>query len=137
MVATCIDQIISASALETHIYSTLQPAYASRYHKMMSAVTKYLLPLGLTMPQPNRDVIFVYFVLLTLQEPLDATAISKKAVEEEDLVIAAGPLFQVQGDTSGQQGAFERDFRLSFAWEDEDKLEVGIVRLSRVIIRSL
>lgn len=103
----------------------------------MSAITKYLLPLGLTMPQPNRDVIGGYFVWLTLPKPLTAEDIAKKALDDEEVRIAPGPLFQIPGDSSGQQGAFERDFRLSFAWEDEGMFEEGIERLSRVIRRSL
>lgn len=104
---------------------------------MMSAITEHLLPLGITMPQPGRQVIGGYFIWLTLPEPLLAEEVSKKALDEEQVVIAAGPLFKVQGDPSGEQGAFERDFRLCFSWESEGNLTEGVERLGGVIKRSL
>lgn len=136
MVATFIDQLLSTSALDTHIYSVLQPAYAARYHSMMSAINKYLLPLGLTMPQPNRDVVGGYFIWLTLPKPLLAEEIARRALAES-VIIAEGSLFTVQGDPNGEKGSFERDFRLCFSWEEEASLKEGIERLGRVIRRSM
>jgi hypothetical protein len=42
-------------------------------------------------------------------------------------------LFKVQGDEEGPGMGFERDMRICYAWEDEDKLAEGIERLARII----
>lgn len=136
LVATFLANMLSTSSLQDHIHTVLQPAYASRYHTAMSAVTKHLLSLGITMPQPHRDVVGGYFMWFTLPEPLRAVEVAKKALEEEDLIVAEGALFRVQGDKSGE-GAFERDLRICFSFEEEGKLAEGIERLGRLLRRIL
>merc|ERR1711939_1039454 len=103
---------------------------------MISAVEQHLLPLGLTMPQANRDVAGGYFVWLRLPGGLVADVISKRALAE-GLIIITGPSFRVEGDEATPETRFDRDIRLCFAWESKDLLEEGVVILARVIRSSL
>lgn len=60
-----------------------------------------------------------------------------RATTEENILVAAGPLFEVPGDNMQVGTKFENNLRLCFAWEDEDKLAEGVERLARVLWRML
>ena len=98
---------------------------------MISAVEEYLLPLGVTLPQTGRDVVGGYFIWLSLPPPMQAEEVAVCAQEEENLVIAPGPIFAVYGDEKAVD--LEGKVRLCFSWEQEEKLVEGIQRLARVI----
>ena len=55
------------------------------------------------------------------------------AKQDENLVIAPGPIFAVSGDEKAVD--LVRDVRICFAWEDEGKLAEGIRRLGQLICR--
>ena len=95
------------------------------------AVEEHLLPLGVTLPQRNRDVVGGYFIWLSLPAPLLAQEVAVRARQEENLIIAAGPIFAVYGDEKAVD--LERKVRVSFSWEEEAMLTEGIQRLARVI----
>jgi DNA-binding transcriptional MocR family regulator len=133
--ATFIHQLLMDSTLSQHIHTVLQPTYARRYHNMMNALHEHVLPLGVTMPQADRDVAGGYFVWLTLPKELDSDLITKKALHE-GLVIASGTSFRVQGDPASE-GLFIHEIRLCFSWAEEDLIEEGIQRLARVIKREM
>ncbi len=100
---------------------------------MISAIHNYLTHLGVTLPQADRDVIGGYFVYLTLPKPLQAEDVAMSAKEDENLIIAPGPVFGVYGDEKAVD--LTRKVRLSFSWEAEDKLAEGVQRLGQVIVR--
>jgi DNA-binding transcriptional MocR family regulator len=137
LVASFISDMLATGTLQKLILQELQPAYAERYYRIMSAIKQHLIPLGLTMPQPDNQVAGGYFLWLTLPPPLDATLIWRRALEEEYLTIISGPKFKVDGDEDNESTKFDRDFRLCFAWAELDSLEEGIVRLARVIKSEL
>lgn len=137
LVASFISDMLATETLQKHIFQELQPAYAERYYRIMGAITEHLLPLGLTMPQPDNQVAGGYFVWLTLPSPLDATKIWRRSLDEENLTIISGPKFKVDGDEDNESTKFERDFRLCFAWTEVPLLAEGIVRLARVIKSEL
>lgn len=137
LVASFIYEMLAAGILQKHIWEELQPAYAKRYHLMTQAIQQHLLPLGLTMPQADKEVAGGYFIWLTLPGSLNATHIFKRALAEENLTIISGPKFKVDGDEENDATKFERDLRLCFAWEDVNLLEEGVVRLARVIQREM
>lgn len=87
----------------------------------------------MTLPQPSREVVGGYFIWLSLPEPLLADAVAKRAQAEENLIVAQASLFAVYGDA--RKGELEREIRVCFSWEEEDKLGEGIERLARVIRR--
>lgn len=123
--------LLDTGELDRHIYTTLQPSYARRYYSLMEAIEQHLLPLGVTLPQGDREVVGGYFVWIALPEPLVANDVGRQAREEENLIIGEGPLFAVAGDERTKD--LERQVRLCFSWEEEEKLAEGIGRLATVI----
>ncbi|KAL8912713.1 MAG: hypothetical protein Q9171_002346 [Xanthocarpia ochracea] len=134
MTSTFITQMLESGDLEKHIYTTLQPTYARRYHKIINAINHYLLPLDVTLPQSNRDIVGGYFLWLALPKPLIADAVAQRAKAEENLIVGQGPLFAVYGD---ERKDLERQVRVCFSWEAEGNLSEGIQRLATVIRRML
>lgn len=133
LTATFMAELLRSGDLQRHILQALQPAYASRYRKMMAAIQQHLLPLGVTTPQMGTEVVGGYFIWLTLPEPLNARELAAAAKEVENVIIAPGSLFGVDGDST--EDDFERGIRLCFSWEDEEKLGEGVERLARTVRR--
>lgn len=127
--------MLKTGALWAHILDTLQPAYARRYRLMMRAIEEHLLPLGVTLPQPEREFVGGYFLWLTLDEKLKGAEVAKAALADEVLVVAHGELFEIPGDRSEGQLRFDHHLRLCFAWEAEENLTEGVRRLANVISR--
>ena len=118
------------------------------------AVDKYLIPLGITRPTPGTTV-GGYFIWLTLPPGLVASKIAQRAKDEMSLLIGEGPLFKVEGAATAS-GSFDTDscptngsstfvkghddlenyIRICFSYEDEDKLEEGVMRLAALIERA-
>ena len=128
--------MLATHKLQEHILCTLQPAYAQRYHAIMTAITQHLLPLGVSIPRTNPHVAGGYFVWLTLPEPLRSETITRKAAEEQDLIISDGNAFQVQGEEDSAI-SFDKNIRLSFSYETEEHLIEGVERLARLIRQEL
>lgn len=99
----------------------------------MAAIEKHLIPLGVTLPQTNRDVVGGYFIWLSLPAPLQAEEVAMIAKRDENLVMAPGPIFAVYGDEKAVD--LVRNVRICFSWEEEGKLADGIRRLGQVICR--
>jgi DNA-binding transcriptional MocR family regulator len=131
LVASFIHDMLEKGTLQQHIFHFLQPEYAERYHRILAAVEQHLSPLGLTMPQANKEVAGGYFVWLKLPGRLVANVIYQKALEA-DLIIHTGPKFRVDGDET-PEARFNQNIRLCFAWEEKDLLEEGVARLASVI----
>ena len=101
----------------------------------MKAITTHLLPLGFQLPQTTRSVIGGYFTWLTLPSGLkSAEALARRCREDENVVIAAGKIFEVPGDESVK---FEANVRLCWSWEEESELDEGIRRVGVVTRRML
>ena len=101
---------------------------------MMSAIREELIPLGVVVPAADKSGIGGgYFLWLTLPTGMDAELVARKALDDEMLVLPPGSTFQVHGDTRNSQNVFRNDFRLCFAWAQEELLAEGIQRLARVI----
>lgn len=96
---------------------------------------EHLVPLGVTLPQTDRDVMGGYFLWFSLPSPLKADELALRAREEENVIIAPGPIFGVYGDTTIVD--LGRKVRICFSWEEEDRLVEGVERLQRVIRRML
>lgn len=126
-----MSNLIESGDLQRHISQTLQPTYARRYQCMVSAIEKLLLPLGVTLPQTSRDVVGGYFIWLSLPAPMQAEEVALRARQEENLIIAPGPIFAVYGDEKAVD--LERKVRVCFSWEPEAMLAEGIQRLAQVI----
>jgi DNA-binding transcriptional MocR family regulator len=136
LVASWIHQLLASNTLQQHILRVLQPAYARRYHVMMAAITKHLLPLGVSTHQANADVAGGYFIWLKLPEPLKSEAVTRKAAKEQELIISDGNAFQVQGDEKSGI-SFQSNIRLCFSYETEENLVEGVERLARLVKKDL
>lgn len=126
--------LLETNKLQDHILHTLQPAYAKLYHALHAAITKNLLPLGFTLPQPTRNVVGGFFVWLSLPEGLFAADLARVCREEESVIVAHGAMFEVPGDDAVK---FEGNVRLCFAWEEEERLKEGVRRIKRAAERLL
>jgi DNA-binding transcriptional MocR family regulator len=133
LVATFLHDMIVQGTLSKHVFEFLQPKYAKRYHILISAIEKHLMPLGITVPQPDKVVAGGYFIWLRLPGRLKADMIYQSALQMQNLTIITGPKFRVDGDEKAADSQFDQNIRLCFAWEDEELLEEGVVRLSKVI----
>lgn len=129
LTATFISDMLKTGALQKHISQRLLPEYAERYHNLTSATESHLLPLGVTIPQPNKDVAGGYFVWLRLPGRVQAAAVVAKALEQ-NLIVIDGPRFRVDGSDSSSEPAFAQNIRLCFAWADKELLAEGVVRLA-------
>lgn len=134
LTSTYLARLLQTGQLQNHIQTVLRPAYATRYSLMADAIKEHLLPLGFTMPQPDRDVVGGYFVWLGLPETLNAKELTQRCQDEESLVIAPGDIFEVPGDDGL---SFERSIRLCFAFEEEARLGEGVRRIGEVAKRML
>ncbi|KAL2820681.1 pyridoxal phosphate-dependent transferase [Aspergillus granulosus] len=128
-----VDQLFHQGFLQTHIDQVLRPAYASRYHRMMSAIEEHLLPLGATLPFAGPSVAGGYFIWVALPESLRASDLVPVALQEHHVKVAAGDLFQVQRDPARGRNQFGSFVRLCVAWEQEQHLAEGVRRLGRAI----
>ena len=137
LVATFVHQLLETGALQKHINEKLRPAYAQRYHELVHAIEDELVPLGVVPTKVEADVAGGYFIWLLLPKGLNAGTISRQAVAEENLTVAGGALFKVQGDENGSDEELERSIRLAFSWEAEDMLVEGVERLASLIRRVL
>lgn len=134
MTAAIIANLMSSGDLQNHITSTLIPAYFSRYHTILAAITKHLLPLGVSIANTSKDpqaVFGGYFVWISLPPDVHCDEVTARAKREENLIVAPGSLFGVRGDDEGH--GLKDKMRLCFAWEDERLLKEGVERLGRVI----
>ncbi|KAI0555606.1 pyridoxal phosphate-dependent transferase [Xylaria curta] len=134
--------------LDTLIRETLVPSYARRHALLTRAIRTELVPLGVRMHEGSllgcEDVYGGYFVWITLPDGKStekrkpwptAQAIANRCRADEALMIGNGELFAVHGDEAAMR--FENAIRFCFAWEDEDDLVDGVVRLGRVIRKML
>lgn len=135
LTATIIDQVMRSGGLGRHIEDVLQPAYKHRYEKMMGAVKSELVPLGVTVENTEEVKVFGgYFIWLNLPQGMDGELVAQMALEEENLIVAKGSIFEVEGD---EGVTLPRGLRLCFAAVEVDDLAEGVVRLGRVVGRLL
>ncbi|KAL2823402.1 pyridoxal phosphate-dependent transferase [Aspergillus cavernicola] len=128
-----VDQLFPSGFLQSHIDEVLRPAYAGRYHRMMSAIQDHLLPLGVTLPFAMTPATGGYFIWVALPGSLRASDVAPVALQAHRVKVAAGDLFRVEGDRAVSRNEFGSYVRLCFAWEQEDKLAEGVRRLGCAI----
>jgi DNA-binding transcriptional MocR family regulator len=129
-----ITELIRNGELQDHIAKVLIPAYAHRWEKMMDAISRFLVPLGVRLSRMSlagMEISGGYFIWLQLPERLLAEDVANVAKQREQLTIAHGNMFEVYGDEEAVK--FDSGVRLCFSWEDEDKLVEGVERLGKVI----
>ena len=81
-------EALETGTLQRYVYDQLQPAYGSRYRRMVEAITERLVPLGVSIPQTDREIVGGYFIWMTLPSPLKGSVLAQRAKEEENVVVA-------------------------------------------------
>jgi|SRR5690242_3661681 len=74
--------------LQRRVYEQLQPTYGRRYRSMIKAINDLLVPLGVRLPQTDRDIVGGYFIWLTLPDGIEGGALVERAREDENVVVA-------------------------------------------------
>ncbi|RDW83402.1 hypothetical protein BP5796_04893 [Coleophoma crateriformis] len=151
--STLVAQLLQKNILQDHIQQVLIPTYIGRYHSLMNAIEKYLVPLEAKVDigesfavtlQRNTQTIQTeeaggFFTYITLPSDLpDTKVLAARALAEYNLKLAFGELFQVRGDgESGKRPGreFDHSLRLCWAWEENHRLEAGIRRLADLILK--
>lgn len=134
--AAVISDLVSSGELERMVDETTRPALRRRHGLMMDAVTKHLVPHGAevrTSSLLGGDVYGGYFVWITLDVETLAQTVGTAALDEENLIIGVGNMFEVKGDEKSVK--FDKQIRLCFAWEPEEDLVEGVERLGRLLKR--
>ena len=129
-------ELVQSGQLQNHISTTLQPAYAERYTCITNEIQKLLVPLGVALLEADREIAGGYFIWIELPPKLNADGLTRRAKEEENLILGPGSFFGVSNDEDYAR-RLDRSIRLCLAWEDQDLLREGIERLANVINRML
>ena len=134
LVAAMLGDLIETGELEDHIEKAVRPLLQRRHRIMVDAVDEFVAPFGAKLRRSSLhggEIYGGYFVWFSLEDGLCAEQVARRALEEENLIIGHGNMFSVKGDES--TSLFDRDIRLSFAWEPEDSLVEGVKRLGTVL----
>lgn len=134
--ATMVCEMMRSGDLKRHIDGTCRPALQRRHALLMKAVHEKLDRFGIEVLDGNvgsedgQMTYGGYFVWITFPRGPAAADIAKMAMEEENLIIPSGKMFEVKGDEAAVR--FENSVRLCFSWEEEEDLVEGVARLGRV-----
>ncbi|KAH7171428.1 pyridoxal phosphate-dependent transferase [Dactylonectria macrodidyma] len=147
--SSLISHMVTTGELTRHIENVLIPTYRKRYNATVGAITKYLVPLGVTLNagssyRSSEDAPSIaggYFLYITFPDGFPtADALATWAKTSQALTIAPGSIFTVRGDEGSDQRSrttFGRGARLSWAWNDENIIVEGIQRLAVVVQDAL
>ncbi|KAM5354330.1 hypothetical protein ACJ41O_000979 [Fusarium nematophilum] len=133
--ASIMADLVQSGDLQERLATTVRPKLQHRHRIMMEAIHKHLSPLGVGTREAglnNGSVYGGYFVWLTLEDGVSARLVADVAMNEENLVVGNGTMFQISGDeTVDLDGAI----RLTFAYVPEEDLVEGVERLAQVLKR--
>lgn len=136
--ATLVWEMMRSGELGRHIDGACRPALQRRHALMMKAVHERLDRFGIEVLDGNTGAAKEgettyggYFVWITFPKGPAAADIAKRAMEDENLIVSPGSLFEVKGDEGSVR--FEKSLRLCFSWEEEGDLVEGVARLGRVV----
>lgn len=151
MTSALTTELVTSGVLMDRITKTLQPCYARRYQSMITTIDEQLVPLGFRLPQPSRDVIGGFFLWLRLPEGLRSRGQEyvQRAETEGEVIVASGKTCEVPGDelhsmrsedseeqrritADAERTRFGGYVRVCFAWEEEERLVEGVMRMAKV-----
>ena len=88
LTACFVAETLETGELQRFVYDQLQPVYGRRYRRIVDVIHKELIPLGIRLPQMDREIVGGYFIWLTLPSPLKGAILAERAKEEENVVVA-------------------------------------------------
>ena len=50
-------ETLETGELQRYVYDRLQPVYGNRYRRMVEGINKHLIPLGVSIPQTDREIV--------------------------------------------------------------------------------
>ncbi|KAK3996188.1 pyridoxal phosphate-dependent transferase [Cladorrhinum sp. PSN332] len=133
LAATMLNEMLVNGDLDRWLSEVVRPGLQRRHAVLVKIIKEELGGLGCEIVNQEREekVFGGYFVWVKLPEGVKAKEVAERAKSEENLVIAEGPLFEVAGDEDA--AGFGGYLRLSFSWEEEEKMVEGVKRLGRVL----
>lgn len=135
--ATIVSEMMQRGDLRLHIDGACRPALQRRHALMMRAVHERLDRFDIEVLDANvgadgeEKAYGGYFVWVTFPKGPAAVDIAKRAMDEENLIVSPGHMFEVKGDE--ESVGFKNSIRLCFSWEEEDDMVEGVARLGRVV----
>lgn len=135
--ATIVCEMMQRGDLRRHIDGACRPALQRRHALMMRAVHEKLDRFGIEVLDANigaegrEETYGGYFVWITFPKGPAAVDIAKRAMDDENLIVSPGHLFEVKGDE--ESVGFKNSIRLCFSWEEEDDIIEGVARLGRAV----
>lgn len=136
MSAAILSDLVHSGELEKHIETAVRPALQRRHRIAMDAIHRYIAPFGALVRESSllrSHTYGGYFIWFTLDMGIPTKVIAEAALEEENLIIGSGNMFEVHGDEASAK--FDSAIRLCFAWEPEEDLVEGIRRLGDLLHR--
>ncbi|KFG78879.1 hypothetical protein MANI_111637 [Metarhizium anisopliae] len=138
--AAILGETLRTGELQKHIARTVCPSLQRRYKLAMTAIHQYITPLGYRARETSLTGARIYggyFIWLSPKAELSLSSqlVADVAMEEENLAIGYGCMFEVHGDDGS--APFKGDIRICFAWEAEDAIIEGIQRLGSLLKRML
>ena len=156
LTAAVVCEALRAGEVDAHVAGRARPALRRRHGAAVGAVERFLGPFGVLGGSAGvggfgsgfgsggggggegreyeEGVYGGYFLWLTLREGgPSAKEVAARAWAEENLIVAAGEMFEVHGDEDGAR--FPRNLRLCYSWEEEEDIVEGIRRLGLVLQR--
>lgn len=134
--ASILAQLLQRGELQEFLSQKVRPSLQRRHRILMDAIHEHLGPLGIQGREAglvNGSAYGGYFVWLTLPEGLSSKLVGDVALEEEDLIVGNGSMFEVHGDEKSVN--LDHGIRLTFSYVSEADLTEGVRRLSAVIKR--
>lgn len=134
--ATMVWEMMRSGDLARQIDGACRPALQRRHALLMREVHKHLDRFGIEVSDGNvgtdgHVTYGGYFVWITFPKGPTAQEIADRALEQENLVVPPGSMFEVKGDDGASK--FDNSIRLCFSWEDEEDIVQGVARLGRVV----
>jgi DNA-binding transcriptional MocR family regulator len=99
-----VAETLETGELQRFVYDKLQVTYCKRYRKIIEVINKDLVPLGVRLPQTDRNVVGGYFIWLTLPDSVDGAALAQRAKDEENVVVAQVSTKRATASGSRSQG---------------------------------
>lgn len=136
---------MQTGALQKNLREELIPAYNRRHRILLGAIREHLGPLGVqvsfsdtTLDKPIdgiRKAAGGYFLYVRLPDGLSAEAVSERVKDEENVIVTPESMCRVPLTPGITNAGKDSHLRLCFAWEAENALEEGIIRLAGTIKR--
>jgi 2-aminoadipate transaminase len=116
-------EFLRRDLLDPHIQVIIN-SYRTRRDAMLQAMERYF-PAGISWTRPDGGI----FLWVTLPQGMDAMELFEKAVQAK--------VAYVPGSSYYANGGGDNNMRINFSACDEEKIEVGIQRLAKVITENL